>query len=220
MSPARSVPSRSRRARLASGKGRRTTAVGSPRGRPRCLCDQLRLPWCPCPLEFLLQKFIAQEFTQTARGISAVRSMRSSAPRLTLLRARAAAPPLCNAPRSELPGQIGPDSGAKHAHIAPPTVFHLFHNFPVPRRTASCLELRKSFVGALERRRIFTQTCVAGELIRAASQPFWKEVNTQKSKSPPVAGRASGTRPGISKPCWKTRFPKISAVVKWKPCFR
>jgi hypothetical protein len=36
-------------------------------------------------------------------------------------------------------------------------------------------------------------------LIRAASQPFWKEVNTQKVQSPPMAGRAlTGTRPGIS----------------------
>ena len=79
--------------------------------------------------------------------------------------------------------------------------------------------LANQCVGALECRRLFTHTCVARESIfAAASQPFWKEVNAQKSKSPPVAGRAPAHSRESLVP-WRHESQK-SELVKWKPCFR
>jgi hypothetical protein len=50
----------------------------------------------------------SRRIAQTARGTWSVRFMRSSGQQLTTLRAQAVIPPPCNAPRGDLPDQIGP----------------------------------------------------------------------------------------------------------------
>src|SRR3954463_13297118 len=68
---------------------------------------------------------------------------------------------------------------------------HIAENrIPTSRRSALCRDSANCSATTLEHGKILTETPAARELIRAASQPFWKEVTTQKSKSPPVAGRA------------------------------
>jgi hypothetical protein len=64
MSPARSVPSRRRRARLATGSGKRTTAVGSPRGRPPMPFRLVSSRIATIGDKFLLQKLIPENRRQ------------------------------------------------------------------------------------------------------------------------------------------------------------
>src|SRR4051812_11663577 len=61
-------------------------------------------------------------------------------------------------------------------------------NFPAPRRPIPRHESADRCVAALECRRLFTHTCAPRELIRAASQPFWKEVNTLETEKPARGG--------------------------------
>src|SRR3954447_23589535 len=61
-------------------------------------------------------------------------------------------------------------------------------NFPAPRRPIPRHESADRCVAALECRRLFTHTGAPRELIRAASQPFWKEVNTLETEKPARGG--------------------------------
>ena len=89
-----------------------------------------------------------------------------------------------------------------------PTRLHASHNFPAPRRPIPHHESADQCVGALERRRFFPQTCAARELIRAASQPFWKEVNTLETEKPARGGPCCPARSRESLRCCSREIPK------------
>src|SRR3954452_13692584 len=85
-------------------------------------------------------------------------------------------------------------------------------NFPAPRRPIPRHESADRCVAALECRRLFTHTCAPRELIRAASQPFWKEVNTLETEKPARGGPCCPARSQESRYLSQERDSQNSAL--------